>query len=140
MKKVISALLILTVVAAVVVFAVPSCSASNTITLADLDSLPKNATLTKDQVLALVREAYAQGYEDAKSGSSQQKPSTVTASVAGSASSDGNHYVLNTNTKKFHYPWCNSVDQMKEKNRQDFFGSREEVIGKGYKPCGNCHP
>lgn len=49
-------------------------------------------------------------------------------------------YVLNKNTKKFHYPDCSSVDQMKKKNRLDFSGSREDVIAKGYDPCGRCKP
>lgn len=49
-------------------------------------------------------------------------------------------YVLNTNTKKFHYPSCRSVKQMKEKNTAYFTGTRDEVIAKGYDPCGNCHP
>ena len=49
-------------------------------------------------------------------------------------------YVLNTNTKKFHYPYCDSVNDMKEKNKQEFTGTREEVIGMGYSPCGRCKP
>ena len=51
-------------------------------------------------------------------------------------------YVLNTNpsSMKFHYPTCRSVDKMKESNKLIFEGTREEVIAKGYSPCGNCHP
>ena len=49
-------------------------------------------------------------------------------------------YVLNTNTKKFHYPDCDSVNQMKEKNKEIFVGSRNEVISMGYSPCGKCKP
>lgn len=49
-------------------------------------------------------------------------------------------YVLNTNSKKFHYPTCKSVNQMKAQNRQDVSMSREEVMAAGYKSCGNCHP
>lgn len=52
----------------------------------------------------------------------------------------GRSYVLNKNTKKFHYPDCRSVKQMKTKNREDYTGTREEVIARGYKPCGNCNP
>ncbi len=54
--------------------------------------------------------------------------------------SEGQDYVLNQNSKKFHYPHCGSVKQMKEKNRRDFFGSREDVLSMGYVPCKNCHP
>ncbi len=49
-------------------------------------------------------------------------------------------YILNTNTHKFHYPNCSSVKKMKDKNKWEFHGTREEVIDMGYKPCGNCHP
>ena len=52
----------------------------------------------------------------------------------------GQTYILNTNTKKFHIPTCRSVKQMKDKNKKDFCGSREEVIAKGYSPCKNCNP
>jgi len=52
----------------------------------------------------------------------------------------GTDYVLNTNTKKFHYPSCGSVKKMKDKNKREYTGTRDEVIGMGYDPCGNCHP
>lgn len=49
-------------------------------------------------------------------------------------------YVLNTNTKKFHYPTCSSAKDIKASNRSDYNGSRDDVINQGYKPCGRCHP
>ena len=49
-------------------------------------------------------------------------------------------YVLNTNTKKFHYPSCSSADDIKKSNRKDYHGTREEVIDMGYEPCKRCHP
>lgn len=49
-------------------------------------------------------------------------------------------YVLNTNSKKFHCPGCASVGDMLPKNRQDYEGTREEVLAMGYKPCGRCKP
>lgn len=54
--------------------------------------------------------------------------------------SAGTEYVLNTNTKKFHYPGCSSVKRMSEKNKSFFTGTRDEVIKLGYDSCGNCHP
>lgn len=53
---------------------------------------------------------------------------------------EGTSYVLNTNTKKFHHTWCSSVDQMKSKNREDFTGSRDDVIARGFVPCKKCNP
>lgn len=65
------------------------------------------------------------------------KPEPTTApSVKGSNTT----YILNKNSKKFHYPSCASVDDMLPKNKWEFTGTRQEVINKGYKPCGRCNP
>lgn len=79
----------------------------------------------------------------------EQKTATVTPTpspepekqepVTGSEASQAD-YILNTNTKKFHYPTCSSVNDMKEKNKQEFFGTRDEAISNGYSPCGRCKP
>lgn len=53
---------------------------------------------------------------------------------------EGWDYVLNTNTRKFHYPSCSSAKDIKASNRRDYHGTREDVIAMGYKPCGRCHP
>ena len=49
-------------------------------------------------------------------------------------------YILNTNTKKFHYPYCRSVKQMSEKNKKEFYGTSSEAKRQGYSSCGNCNP
>ena len=49
-------------------------------------------------------------------------------------------YILNTNTKKFHYPSCSSVSAMKDKNKQEYTGSRDDIIAMGYDPCKKCYP
>lgn len=49
-------------------------------------------------------------------------------------------YILNENTKKFHYSSCSSVSRMKESNKKNFSGSRAEVILQGYSPCEKCNP
>lgn len=49
-------------------------------------------------------------------------------------------YVLNSGTMKFHYPSCSSVKKISPQNYSTFTGSRDDVIAKGYSPCGNCHP
>lgn len=50
------------------------------------------------------------------------------------------HYVLNNNTKKFHLPSCSSADDIKDSNREDYYGSREDLIERGYDPCKRCNP
>ncbi len=52
----------------------------------------------------------------------------------------GTAYILNTNTKKFHIPSCSSVKQMKDSNKQEYTGNREDIIAMGYDPCKRCHP
>ena len=49
-------------------------------------------------------------------------------------------YILNTSTHKFHKPSCSSIGQMNDSNKQEFTGTRDEVIFMGYDPCGRCHP
>ena len=49
-------------------------------------------------------------------------------------------YVLNKNSKKFHLPDCSSVGSIKEQNRSDYKGSRDDLIKQGYAPCGSCKP
>lgn len=57
-----------------------------------------------------------------------------------SSEAEINRYVFNTNTKKFHLPTCKKTEQISEKNMEEFSGTREEVIGMGYEPCGICKP
>ena len=55
-------------------------------------------------------------------------------------SGEGQHYVLNTSSMKFHLPDCPGVSNMSEQNKQEYTGSREELIARGYSPCGTCDP
>ncbi len=50
------------------------------------------------------------------------------------------HYVLNTNTKKFHLPTCASVKDMKETNKAFSNDARQTIVDAGYSPCGQCKP
>lgn len=52
----------------------------------------------------------------------------------------GIDYILNTNSMKFHFSYCGSAGLISKKNKLYYFGSRDELIAKGYSPCGNCHP
>lgn len=49
-------------------------------------------------------------------------------------------YVLNKNTKKFHFLTCASANKIAASNREEVAWSREECIANGYEPCGNCKP
>lgn len=64
----------------------------------------------------------------------------TTQQITENETQPGTTYVLNTNTKKFHYPGCSSVKQIKAENRVDYTGSRDELINMEYEPCGRCNP
>lgn len=64
--------------------------------------------------------------------------STQTTQPSGDTQS--RHYVLNTNSMKFHDPDCPSTKRISDKNRKDYQGTRDELLDQGYDPCGNCDP
>lgn len=93
------------------------------------------------------------GGEQGTSGSAATRNSTGTGNSAGTGDSAGIDaagnptdsaaafdYILNTNTRRFHLPSCQSAADMKEFNRKEYSGSREDLIGMGYAPCQSCKP
>ena len=68
------------------------------------------------------------------------EPTETEAPAEQSRSAPAKDYVLNANTMKFHSPTCSSVKDIKESNRRDFTGTRDEVIAMGYVPCKKCNP
>ena len=49
-------------------------------------------------------------------------------------------YVLNTSSRKFHLPACSGAASISEANRQEYAGSRADLVSRGYSPCGTCKP
>jgi len=47
-------------------------------------------------------------------------------------------YIGNANTGVFHWPSCDSVNRMAERNKV-CLGSREEAIERGFRPCQRCN-
>lgn len=86
---------------------------------------------------------YATGDSSLNDGASTETPASepeVTAQPETPTQASGTTYILNTNTMKFHYPSCSSVDQMSESNKQEYTGSRDDLISQGYDPCKRCNP
>lgn len=74
-------------------------------------------------------------------------PASGTASSASGASSaedssaeELHTYILNKNTRKFHLPDCPSASDIKARNKEEYTGTREDLLEQGYEPCGNCRP
>lgn len=81
---------------------------------------------------------YATGDSTTSGNAPPAQQSTVPySSESVSAEAD---YILNTNTKKFHLPSCSSVDDMKVSNREEYHGTRDDLISMGYDPCMRCNP
>lgn len=77
---------------------------------------------------------------DYATGESWETGDSASSALESQAEEQETDYVLNTSSKKFHRPDCPSVDSMSEKNRQEYHGTREELIAQGYEPCGSCNP
>lgn len=77
---------------------------------------------------------------DYATGESWETGDSASSALESQAEEQKTDYVLNTSSKKFHLPDCPSVDSISEKNRQEYHGTREELIAQGYEPCGSCNP
>lgn len=79
-------------------------------------------------------------------GGAGSESNTSDADGAGSnkASSQGaseqQDYILNVKNKKFHKPDCSAASDISNANKQDFTGTRDQLIARGYSPCGICKP
>ena len=49
-------------------------------------------------------------------------------------------YILNTNSKKFHKTTCTNAQDIKAENKQQYTGSRQDLLDEGYLPSGCCNP
>lgn len=49
-------------------------------------------------------------------------------------------YVINTSSRKFHYPSCSRAKEISDANRSEYTGTRDDLIAQGYDPCGTCKP
>ena len=78
--------------------------------------------------------------ENAQTNPTENEKSASAQSAENAANQEICEYIGNANTKKFHYPECGAVSQMKEKNKVYLNCTRDEAIKDGYTPCGRCNP
>jgi competence protein ComEC len=69
------------------------------------------------------------------SGNTQSNPD-----VSKDENANETSYVLNTNSKKFHYPSCSSAKDISASNKKEVNSTRDALIKQGYSPCGRCKP
>ena len=77
--------------------------------------------------------SYGEYHKDIETSSAEveepQQPDTISET-----------YILNTNSRKFHRPDCSFASQISDANREEYTGTREELVEQGYTPCGYCNP
>lgn len=100
----------------------------------------KNNVSINENNSTVIQSGNSLSSENSNNISTNHKNSTSTATITENNISTEYDYVINNNTKKFHVPSCSSVKQIKETNRQNFTGTRDELINKGYSPCKRCNP
>lgn len=90
-----------------------------------------------------VNGSKADGESSSGSGS-ESNASNAGESGSNSAGSQGaseqQDYILNVKNKKFHKPDCSAASDISSANKQDFSGTRDQLIARGYSPCGICKP
>lgn len=84
---------------------------------------------------------YAQGdSREAQDGSQAQSGQADASQAQGADDGQERTYILNRNTRKFHDPGCASVEDIKEKNKEEYTGDRQQLLDEGFEPCGRCCP
>ena len=76
---------------------------------------------------------------DYATGDNQAVASSSVTSTSSDVS-DKKTYIVNTKTKKFHNPNCDSVKKMSSSNKKKYKGTRDSLISNGYSPCQKCNP
>ena len=111
-----------------------------------------------EEIYETVKVIYSDSEKTVYFSTSESQKSKVTVVDRGASEKDGDftetdfdaksepinkenaNYILNLNSKIFHYPNCKSVAKMKEENKEYFLGTRDEALERGFKSCGNCLP
>ena len=103
---------------------------------ADFDDKPsQHSSINKGQNKGQNQDQNLNQYQSQNQSSNQAQDNHQSSSA-----NQAQDYVLNTNSKKFHYPWCDSVTTMSNRNKETFYGTREDLVNEGYEPCGACNP
>lgn len=128
-------------------FHVPSCGSVNDMSAKNMqfstssaDELVKSGFTPCQKCCSNVAKVEAAPTEPVQNTPAPVQEATVPIIQPQIPVSSAGTYVLNTNSKKFHYPTCSSVGDMSPKNRSDVSMSRDEIIAQGFVPCKRCNP
>lgn len=124
----------------VIIIEVTAAPISEALTETEAETETSAATNTTTKTTTETNAATPEKTSTEKSTPPAAAISSEAETVTTAAAKTSTDYILNTNTKKFHYPRCSSVDQMSDKNKREYSGDRDDLIAQGYKPCKNCNP
>ena len=139
------------VIAAVLALSLGSCGGNSQVDTSDVPTNPDIATNevveneeTVDSIVSTTvpteTVAPTETPTQAPTDPPETEPPTQPPTEPKETESKEKTYVLNTSTQKFHSSGCREIKKMKSSNKKEFKGTRDEVIKKGYSPCGVCHP
>lgn len=77
---------------------------------------------------------------NASSAANEGSSADASSEAASNQSADQQEYILNVKNKKFHLPSCSAAGDIAAANKQDYTGTRDDLIARGYTPCGICKP
>ena len=117
----------------------PSASTELVETTASVESLDEETTVTVAETETQALET-APTVEETTEATVHSTEAIIETTQAAKTQTYEYTYVLNTNSRKFHYSSCSSANKIKASNKSTFTGTRDELIAKGYEPCGRCHP
>lgn len=92
-------------------------------------------SVTRQQASAAL--ANLQAYDDDARASAASLRSTISAKLD---RTEIMTYIINTNSRVFHEETCHSVPRIKSTHKQVIQATYQELVDKGYKPCGHCIP
>ena len=93
------------------------------------------------QIIAtlLPTQAYRSSANTVKS-AGKEINGTAATGLNFSADDEKINYIVNTDSKVFHHPWCSFAEKISEENIKLVYNNAYELIQEGYQPCGKCHP
>ena len=76
----------------------------------------------------------------AHNGASETKKPTDAVTQTTADSGAKATYILNSDSKVYHHPWCAYTDIIDAENRETVNASKDVMLQKGFKPCSRCKP
>lgn len=99
-----------------------------------------SATITTAAAARADKAAAGSANGSKADGESSSESGAGSNNASSQGASEQQDYILNVKNKKFHKPDCSAVNDTSSANKQDFTGTRDQLIAKGYSPCGICKP